>query len=418
MDHLIRNRQYVKFSSYGFLKNLRFFDAFLILYLVEKGLPYTQIGVLYAIREIAINVSEIPSGIVADTIGRKKSLVGSFLIYILSFLFYYLARDFWMFLPAFLLFGVADAFRSGTHKGMIMEYLRLNQWEDQKINYYGHTRSWSQMGSALSSLLAGIIVFYTGSYRYIFLFSIIPYLLNMMLILSYPRELDQYVERINPRHVPGLRRTLRQFMLVIRKPRVLEITNASAIHSAFLTAVKDYIQPLMAHVALLIPWVLHLDAEKRNGIVIGILYFFIYILTSFASREASRVETKNKHRVIYGTLLIGFMFGAVCGALYLKEFWIVSLVAFVGIYLVENLRKPILTGFIADQVPNEILTSVISAQSFLKTVITALLALGFGIVADHIGIGGSLLAVSLFLTLITFFIHTKARKQRKWGFIE
>jgi len=418
MDHLIRNRQYVKFSSYGFLKNLRFFDAFLILYLVEIGLPYTQIGVLYAIREIAINVSEIPSGIVADTIGRKKSLVGSFLMYIVSFLFYYLARDFWMFLPAFLFFGVADAFRSGTHKGMIMEYLRLNQWEDQKINYYGHTRSWSQMGSALSSLIAGVIVFYTGSYRYIFLFSIIPYLLNMMLILSYPKELDQYVERINPRHGPGLRRTLRQFMLVIRKPRVLEITNASAIHSAFLAAVKDYIQPLMAHVALLIPWVLHLEAEKRNGIVIGILYFIIYILTSFASREASRVVTENKRRVIYGTLLLGFLFGAVCGALYLKEIWIVSLVAFVGIYLVENLRKPILTGFIADQVPNEILTSVISAQSFLKTVITAVLALGFGIVADHIGIGGSLLAVSLFLTLITFFIHTKARKQHKWGFIE
>jgi MFS family permease len=411
MDQLIRDRQYVKFSSYGFLKNLRFFDPFLILYLVEKGLPYTQIGVLYAIREIAINLSEIPSGIVADTIGRKKALVGSFLLYILSFLFYYLARDFWMFLPAFLLFGVADAFRSGTHKGMIMEYLRLNQWEDQKINYYGHTRSWSQMGSALSSLLAGVIIFYTGSYRYIFLFSIIPYLLNMMLIMSYPKELDLYVERINPRHVPGLRRTLRQFMLVIRKPRVLEITNASAIHSAFLTAVKDYIQPLMVQVALLIPWVVHLDAEKRNGIVIGILYFFIYILTSFASREASRIVTKNKRRVIYGTLLLGFVFGAVCGTLYLKEFWVVSLVAFVGIYLVENLRKPILTGFIADQVPNEILTSVISAQSFLKTVMTALLALGFGIVADHIGIGGSLLAVSLFLTLITFFIHTKARKQ-------
>jgi MFS family permease len=411
MDQLIRDRQYVKFSSYGFLKNLRFFDPFLILYLVEKGLPYTQIGVLYAIREIAINLSEIPSGIVADTIGRKKALVGSFLLYILSFLFYYLARDFWMFLPAFLLFGVADAFRSGTHKGMIMEYLRLNQWEDQKINYYGHTRSWSQMGSALSSLLAGVIIFYTGSYRYIFLFSIIPYLLNMMLIMSYPKELDLYVERINPRHVPGLRRTLRQFMLVIRKPRVLEITNASAIHSAFLTAVKDYIQPLMVQVALLIPWVVHLDAEKRNGIVIGILYFFIYILTSFASREASRIVTKNKRRVIYGTLLLGFAFGAVCGTLYLKEFWVVSLVAFVGIYLVENLRKPILTGFIADQVPNEILTSVISAQSFLKTVMTALLALGFGIVADHIGIGGSLLAVSLFLTLITFFIHTKARKQ-------
>jgi MFS family permease len=418
MDHLIRNRQYVKFSSYGFLKNLRFFDAFLILYLVEKGLPYTQIGLLYAIRELAINVSEIPSGIVADTIGRKKSLVGSFLIYILSFLFYYLAKDFWMFLPAFLLFGVADAFRSGTHKGMIMEYLRLNHWEDQKVDYYGHTRSWSQMGSALSSLIAGVIVFHTGSYRYIFLYSVIPYLLNLMLILSYPAELDGYVGRMHQRRIPGFRSTVRQFLQVIRRPKVLEIIHASAIHTAFLTAVKDYIQPLMVQVAVLIPLVLQLDAEKRNGIFIGIFYFLIYILTSFASRQASRAVTGNKSRISYRTLILGFLFGAVAGALYLKEFWIVSLVAFVGIYLVENLRKPILTGFIADQVPNEILTSVISAQSFLKTVMTAFLALVFGIVADRSGIGVSLLAVSLFLAVITFFIHTKARKQSKWGLIE
>jgi hypothetical protein len=85
----------------------------------------------------------------------------------------------------------------------------------------------------------------------------------------------------------------------------------------------------------------------------------------------------------------------------------------VGIFIVENVRKPILTGFIADQVPNEILTSVISAQSFIKTIMTALLALLFGIVADHYGIGISLLAVSLFLVFITIIIFESARLHYK-----
>jgi MFS family permease len=288
MGRLIRNRQYYKFCSYGFLKNLRFFDAFFILFLLEKGLPYTQIGILYAVREIAINISEIPSGIIADTFGRKRALIGSFLLYISSFLIFFFSSGFWIFLMAFIFYGMADAFRSGTHKGMIMEYLKLNHWEDQKINYYGHTRAWSQMGSAIS-----------------------------------------------------------------------------------------------------------------------------YLLTARASQLSSKVAVRNKRSISFITLIFGFIFGVVSGVLYIYGYWIISLLAFVGIFIVENMRKPILTGFIADEVPNEILTSVISAQSFISTIMTALLALLLGIVADHFGLGVSLLTVSLLLALLTIMIKVNSRMHNK-----
>ncbi|WP_156825936.1 hypothetical protein [Lewinella cohaerens] len=31
----------------------------------------------------------------------------------------------------------ADAFPSGIHKGMIMDYLSVHHWQDQKVAYYG-----------------------------------------------------------------------------------------------------------------------------------------------------------------------------------------------------------------------------------------------------------------------------------------
>lgn len=413
MDNLIKNRQYYKFCFYGFLKNLRFFDAFFILFLLEKGLSFTQIGILYAVREIVVNISEIPSGIIADTYGRKRALMAALLFFMISFLVFYLSTDFWLFLLAFVLYGMGDAFRSGTHKGMIMDYLKLNQWEGQKISYYGHTRSWSQMGSAISSLLAGLIVFYSGRYQSIFLFSIIPYLVNLLLIASYPGELNGPVKQEESGPRPGIRSTIRHFKKVIRRPKVLEIVNSSAIHTAYLRAVKDYIQPLMVHVALLIPIMLHMEAEKKNGIIIGLIYFFIYILTSQASRLSSRFVVHNKMNISFITLLFGFTFGVVSGALYSYGFWIIALIAFVGIFIVENIRKPILTGFIADQVPNEILTSLISAQSFIRTLMTALLALVFGIIADSKGIGISFLVVSLSLVFITIVLHSYARFYNK-----
>lgn len=403
MNSITKNRQYIKFSAYGFLKNLRFFDAFFILFLIEKGLPYTEIGILYAAREIIINLFEIPSGIIADTYGRKSALIGSFLFYIISFAMFYISTNFWLFFVAFLLYGIADAFRSGTHKGMIMDYLKLNNWEDQKINYYGHTRAWSQKGSAISSLIAGSIVYVSGSYQSIFLYSIIPYLINLLLIMSYPKELN-VSHKINKK----VHLTVNSFLKIIKQPTVLKIINASALHSAYLKAVKDYIQPLMVNVALLLPFLLNIDPEKKNGIIIGVIYFLIYLATSRASQLASNVAAKSKKNISYQTLLWGFIFGILCGAFYFYDLWVLSLVAFIGIYLIENMRKPILTGFVADNVPNELLVSVISVQSLISTIITALLALTFGFIADVYGIGISFMLVSSFLISTTFLIKLYA----------
>lgn len=413
MQTLVKDKQYYKFCFYGFLKNLRFFDAFFILFLVEKGIPYTQIGLLYAIREIVINIFEIPSGFIADTYGRKNALIGSFVAYIISFYIFYISSDFWWFMLAFILYGIGDAFRSGTHKGMIMDYLSINHWDNQKINYYGHTRSCSQKGSAISSLIAGFIVFYSGNYQNIFLYSIIPYLLNLFLIITYPKELNLSLKKKNSKSKSNKTLSAKTFFNIIKQPNVLRIINTSAVHSAYLRAVKDYIQPLMVNVALLIPFMMDIETDKKNGVIIGVLYFFIYLITSKASQLSSVIASKHKRNISYLTLLLGFLSGILCGVFFIYDLWFLAILAFVGIYIIENIRKPILTGYISDQVPNEILTSVISVQSVLKTTITAVLAFSFGVLADLFGIGISFVVISGVLVFITIVLQVFNKIQLK-----
>jgi len=391
-----KNLQYYKFSAYGFLRNLRFFDAFFILFLIDQGLSYTEIGVLYAIREISINLFEIPSGMLADTFGRRRTLLISFMSYIASFLIFYFSHNFIFFLIAFILFGAGDAFRSGTHKGLIMNYLKQEGWSDQKISYYGHTRSWSQRGAALSSLIAGIIIFAGGNYQNIFLFSTLPYVLNMILIISYPKELDK-IRLSSETKRQAMKTTFSSFFTIMKDVRVIKLISHSALHSAYLKAVKDYIQPLMVQVAILLPLLKHVDLQQQNGLSIGVFYFIIYIMTSFASRSASIIEQNNRKNIVILTLLVGFMSGILSGLLYQQGFQVLALILFVMIYIIENIRKPILTGYVADHVPNEILSSVLSVQSLLKTIITAGIALIFGIFADMLGIGWALSIVSLLL---------------------
>jgi MFS family permease len=413
MDKALKNKQYFKFCAYGFLKNLRFFDAFLLLFFLESGITYTQIGILYAVREIIINISEIPSGFIADLYGRKNSLIAAFVFYIISFLIFYLFDSFYLFALAIAFYGIGDAFRSGTHKGIIMDYLALNNWSDQKANYYGHTRSWSQKGSALSALIAGLLVLYTGSYRTVFLFSVVPYFINFLNIYSYPNNLNFSLKKHTRSEKSSWSFIFKSFLNTLKNPKVLQIINSSALHSAYLKAIKDYIQPIMVQVALLIPILSFTNTKNKTGVVIGVLYFLIYLATSYASKQSFKISKSVNLNIPKKTLLLGLISGAVCGLLFHFEFWVISLLFFTLIYILENIRKPLLTGEIADHVAPEILTSVISAQSFFSTISTSIIAISIGIFADSFDIGISFIIISTMLLILTTLLNALKLKSGK-----
>ena len=217
----------LKFYLFQIFLGMYFYFPIIVLFWQNNGLSLTEIMLLQSAVAIFILVLEIPTGYFADAFGRKSALIGSFVVYIISFSVFYLSTDFWLFLIAFILYGIGEAFRSGTHKGMIMDYLKLNHWEDQKINYYGHTRSWSQKGSAISALIAGLIVFYSGSYQNIFLYSIIPYLFNLLLILSYPGELNRSSELKDPESRLRIGLTIQSFFKIIKPSISLNIDTST-----------------------------------------------------------------------------------------------------------------------------------------------------------------------------------------------
>lgn len=415
-DRYHTNLQYYKFCLYGFLKNLKFFEPFLLLFFVEKGLTFFQIGVLYAVREIATNVLEIPTGVAADSLGRRRTMIWSFIFYLLSFAVFFFTASYLLFIPAMMLFACGEACRTGTHKAMIFEYLQINGWDDQKVHYYGNTRSWAQFGSAVSALLAAAIVFYSGSYAYIFLYSCLPYLLDLLLMLSYPKELDG----AKP-HFPGA--MVKQTILAIIKDflhslkdsySITAITNLS-VFSAFHRASKDYLQPILAAFALSLPIFMSCDDRQRSALVIGIAYFIIFILTSLAARRAGRSAGRFDHisAPLNITLAIGFGMGILIGLFYNLQITFLSIVLFVGIYIVQNLRKPMGIAYICDMTKQDILATTLSAESQVTTLFTAIMALFIGLCADHFGIGTALIILSV--TLLSFFPLYRAKEKQSAG---
>ncbi len=414
MRQIPRDFLFYKFAAYGFMKNLKFFDPFIILFFLEMGVNYIQIGTLFAIREIATNILEIPTGVIADAFGRRRSLISSFAFYILSFLLFYLFPGFWQYSIAMLMFSVGEAFRTGTHKAMILRYLEIKNISHLKVEYYGHTRAASQLGSAVSALIAAAIVIMNhGSYRIVFLASVAPYVLELFLVFTYPRELDSPDQRHNggrPAATARIKTVITGSLRTFTNKATLKAMMNSASYGGLYKGIKDFIQPMLKATAMSLPVFLALDSETRSILVIGITYFFIYLANSFSSSRASHLAhyLNSVPKGMNVTYTAGVLFLLGSGILYWLQYYSLSVIFFIMLYIGENLRKPLNVGYISEIMSSEVLATGLSGESQLKSLFSAIFSFSMGALVHAAGIGPAIVVISIAALAIYPFIRIRS----------
>ncbi|KAA3659478.1 MAG: MFS transporter [Chloroflexi bacterium] len=405
-----KDRQFYRFALYGFLKNLRFFEPFIILIFRENGLTFFQIGILYSIRDLTNNLTELPTGFIADAFGRRKSMVFAFIAYILSFFVFYTFSNFYISAVAMVLFGLGESFRSGTHKALILEHLKLNDMLDLKVAYYGRTRAASQMGSAFNSLIAAALLFFTGDYRTMFLAATIPYMIDLINLATYPKILDGELTQFDRNALWGqVKATLKDFIGIFRDQHTMRAILNSASFTALFKSTKDYLQPILEAFALALPFLIFVDDVKRSGVVVGIVYFFIYLLTSYASRSSNEFSRrfKNLTAPINLTFLAGVGFLFVAGLSTWQNLTLISILLFLGFYVLQNLRKPMNVAFISDQISHKVMASGLSVEAQFTTILVAVLAPILGVLADTFGVGIALTVLGAGTFLLYSFVKVK-----------
>jgi len=398
-----------RFSLYGFLKNQQYYEPFFLLVLQAKGLSFLQIGLLYSFREIGVNVMGIPAGFLADLYGRRTSLVVCFGAYIASFLGFALASGLPLLFASMFAFSVGESFRSGTHKAMIFHHLSRTGRESEKTAVYGFTRSWSKIGSVVSSLLSGVLVFSTGSWSRIFLFAIPPYLANMVNVGTYPRELEgEGAAHAANRTVRGVAATMvRETVQCVRHRDLRALFLESAVLQAVAKTVKDYVQPLM--VALLAGSALtgsltHLDAVRRSAFLLALVYAALAAVAAWSSRHAHRFEALERRRVPWLWIAVGFV-GVLIGTGSAGQgrfagATAIAVTGFVGLVLLENLWRPLFLDRLDDVSDSTYGAAVLSVEAQFQSVGVMVCAPLVGHVVDRSGLGGAG-AVVVVLALVT-----------------
>lgn len=119
-----------------------------------KTLSYSQIGLAMSISLIWSTLLELPSGALADMIGRKKTIILGRFILFLSYILLFFRHDFWGFVIWNMLYQTDGAFNSGAQSALLYDSLLEN---NQEKKWYKKTEANTFMYCTLGMMIASII---------------------------------------------------------------------------------------------------------------------------------------------------------------------------------------------------------------------------------------------------------------------
>ena len=145
-----------KIYSYKFISEFYLIVPILIPYYKSNLLNSTQIFTIQAAYALSILLLEIPSGYLADVIGRKKTLVLGAIFMPVGLAVYVFTSSFFAFILAEFIIAIGNSMRSGCDSAFIYDTAVQLKAESEYKKYEGRSAFYTRTGTALSSVLGGL----------------------------------------------------------------------------------------------------------------------------------------------------------------------------------------------------------------------------------------------------------------------
>ena len=179
-----------KMYLFAFLAELTFFGSVAVPFFLEWGrLNYTQIFILEAWFMGCVFLLEIPTGVVADRIGRKYSLFLSGLVGSVGLSIFGLFSNFYLFLLAEFILAASVAFMSGADSALVYEILKRQKKEKQAKYIFSRYKIFNTLGIIVAvpvgSTVAGLMIWsYPANLALPFLLTCVPVFLSGIIALT------------------------------------------------------------------------------------------------------------------------------------------------------------------------------------------------------------------------------------------
>ena len=158
-------RNILLFKLNGFFGNLWPLLALAVVYFQQITGSYAAALGVFSVTTVSQSLSEVPTGVISDKVGRRYTLILSSVFSLLGLFLFSVAGNLMMpvllFIGAFSR-GVADAFESGTDEALLYETMQELVKENEYDLVYSRSKMFGQIGLAVGALIAtGVTYFYS-----------------------------------------------------------------------------------------------------------------------------------------------------------------------------------------------------------------------------------------------------------------
>lgn len=134
-----------------------FVGATAVTYLLHSGLSLAQVAALKSVQAIIILIGELPTGIYADTVGRRKSLIAGAAAAAAGAALYYFGRSFPVFILAEICAALSMCFWSGAYEAYSIDAAGLEKSPGEMDRFFHLNQSINSIVVLLLGLLGGIL---------------------------------------------------------------------------------------------------------------------------------------------------------------------------------------------------------------------------------------------------------------------
>ncbi|MCF8336016.1 MAG: MFS transporter [Bacteroidales bacterium] len=353
------------------------FMPIVVLFYQENGLEMQDIFVLQSIYSVVIVILEIPSGYLADVLGRKTTLIIGAVLGFCGFVIYSFSYDFWGFLMAEVTMGIGTSLVSGADSAMLYDTLKAGNQKEKYLKFEGKMVSLGNAAEAVAGILGGLLA--EISLRTPF------YAQTAVSFIGIPAAI-LLVEPIRQEKIEKM--DFKDILLIVKhslygNPHLKwNIIYSAGIGASTLT-MAWFVQPYFKYV----------DLELS---LFGVFWTLLNLSVAITSYIAYKVEYRlgQVKTILLITLLLPLFYFILSQ---IHVIWGISVLFL--FYLMRGLATPVLKDYINRLTESSTRATVLSVRNFMIRLLFAGIGPFLGWYTDHYSLSNALA-----LSSVTFFI--------------
>ncbi len=382
-------KNYIVFRTFA---DLIILGPIIMIFLYARGLSFSEIMLLNSIFSVAVFLLEVPTGMIADKISRKYSLVIGSLFWTIQLIIFIYAQSFWGFLVAEIFCALGVTFKSGANTALLYDSLKTINRENEVQKFEGLAISILLYAQAIGSIATGFL--YAIDIRLPLIVSAINTTIAAMVALNFKeppiedkREKESYFVHIKE-----------SGKYVLGHGKVKAIIFYGAIFNIFYRVGFFFFQP-------------YFEGVKIDVIYFGFFFALFNIVAGVVSQNAYKIIkiTKGKTLTFLSLLMIVSFFIMTIVPIWIGAFAILLQQAARGLY------QPIIAKYINKHIPSNKRATIMSLYSLVANLAAAAFYPLFGMVMDNSNVfftHGVLTVTMLIATVFSLIYYGSTVKEK------